>query len=266
MQKLLQNSLRKLVVILTVCVFAMTVLAGCGGSRQAEQVGLLISAAASLQDVAEELKVIYEKQHTNVAITYNFASSGALQKQIEEGAPADLFISAGKSQMDALAEKGLLLENSRKDLLGNELVLIAGKDNSNITGFEDLTGAAVDKIAVGEPSSVPVGQYSKETLTAMNLWEQLEPKMVLAKDVRQVLTYVESGNVEAGLVYQTDAIISKDVKIVAAAPTGSSKPIVYPMAVIKDTKYQKEAGDFAEFLQSSEAGAAFEKYGFVVLK
>lgn len=265
MQKLLQYSLRKLVVILTVCVLAMTVLAGCGGSRQAEQVDLLVSAAASLQDVAEELKDIFEKKHANVVITYNFASSGALQKQIEEGAPADLFISAGKSQMDALAEKGLLLENSRKDLLGNELVLIAGKD-SNITGFEDLTGSAVDKIAVGEPSSVPVGQYSKETLTAMNLWEQLEPKMVLAKDVRQVLTYVESGNVEAGLVYRTDAMISKDVKIVAAAPAGSSKPIVYPMAVIKETKHQKEAEEFADFLQSSEAGAAFEKYGFIVLK
>lgn len=260
--------MKKITVFLTLMLFITLTAFGCGGQKQqakTEPVNLNISAAASLTDAAGELKTLYETKNAGATLTYNLAASGTLQKQIEEGAPADLFISAGKSQMDALSQKGLIVEESRKDLLGNELVLIAGKD-SKLAKFEDLTDASVGKISIGTPETVPAGNYAKETLTNLNLWEQLQPKMVLAKDVRQVLTYVETGNVDAGLVYRTDAATSDKVKIIAAAPAGSSKPIVYPMAVIKSTKHQKEAEGFAAFLTTDEAVKIFEKYGFKVLK
>jgi len=263
--------LKKLLSLGLVLIVLTTVaIAGCGGGEGqaragAEPVNLTIAAAASLQDAAGELKTIYEQQQAGVKITYNFASSGTLQKQIEEGAPADLFISAGKSQMDALAEKGLIVDASRRDLLGNELVLITGKDGS-LSGFEGLTDAGVAKIAVGTPETVPAGKYAQEALTHLGLWDKIESKLVLAKDVRQVLTYVETSNADAGLVYRSDTMGSDRIKIVAAAPADSHKPIVYPMAVIKGSKYQKEAEDFAGFLQGAEAARVFEKYGFKPLE
>ena len=127
-----------------------------------------------------------------------------------------MFMSAGKSQMDALAEKGLIIDVSRKDLLGNELVLITGKDGS-LSSFEELTGASVVKVGVGTPETVPAGKYAKEALTHLDLWDKIEAKLVLAKDVRQVLTYVETGNADAGLVYRSDTVGSDKIRIVAAA-------------------------------------------------
>ncbi len=246
--------------------FIATVATGCGTDKeqikpQTEQVSLTISAAASLKDAAEELKGIYITEHPEVSITYNFASSGTLQKQIEEGAPADVFISAGKSQMDALANKELIVKETRQDLLSNEIVLITQSDG-NLTGFADLTGSDVDQISIGTPESVPAGKYAKEALVSMELWEKIQPKLVLAKDVRQVLTYVETGNVDAGLVYSSDTVVGKGIKIVAAAPVGSHKPIVYPMAVIKDTGHPEEAQAFTEFISGDEAAQIFAKYGF----
>lgn len=259
--------MKKILFLALVLLVAVSVI-GCGGQKEqpkTEPVNLNISAAASLTDAMKELESLYESKNAGVTITLNLASSGTLQKQIEEGAPADLFISAGKSQMDALSQKGLIIEESRKDLLGNELVLVAGKD-STLAGFEGLTGENVKKISIGTPETVPAGQYAKETLTTLKLWDQLQTKMVLAKDVRQVLTYVETGNVDAGLVYRTDAATSTSVKVVAAAPAGSNKPILYPMALIKSTKYQKQTEDFAKFLQGDDAAKIFEKYGFKVIK
>ncbi|MDD3653373.1 MAG: molybdate ABC transporter substrate-binding protein [Desulfotomaculaceae bacterium] len=257
--------MKKILVFFVLMIFVLS-FAGCGEKKEqlaTEPVNLTISAAASLQDAMAELKPIYEIQHQDVTLTYNLAASGVLQKQIEEGAPSDLFISAGKSQMDALSQKGLIIDASRKDLLGNELVLIAGKD-SNLTGFDGLTDASVKKISIGTPETVPAGKYAKEVLTNLRLWEQLQSRMVPAKDVRQVLTYVETGNVDAGLVYRTDAITSSNIKIIAAAPAGSSEPIVYPMAVVNGAAQQKEAEAFAAFLTSDEAVKVFEKYGFKV--
>ncbi len=262
--------MKRFLCLLSLMVFIVLAGVGCGNNREqsgtaAEPVPLNISVAASFQDAAEELKAIYTKDNPNVTITNNFASSGTLQKQIEEGAPADLFISAGKSQMDALAEKGLIIEESRKDLVGNDLVLIAGKDSS-LTGFDELTGDKVGKISIGAPESVPAGKYAQEALTNMGLWDALQPKMVLAKDVRQVLTYVETGNVDAGLVYRSDALIGKNIKELATAPEDSHKPIVYPMAIIKDTKNQAATEAFVNFLSSQEASQVFTKYGFKTLE
>ncbi|MEW6698144.1 MAG: molybdate ABC transporter substrate-binding protein [Bacillota bacterium] len=265
--------MKKIIALIVMSIFMLSVLTGCGGTKEqaaptqpkADPVNLTISAAASLKDAAEELKGLYAKQHQDVNITYNFGASGTLQKQIEEGAPADLFISAGKKQMDALYEKGLIVKESRKDLLGNELVLVAKKD-SQITGFEDLSKPEVEKISIGTPESVPAGQYAKDALTSMQLWDKLQPKLVLAKDVRQVLTYVETGNVAAGMVYSSDAVMGKDIKVVTAVPADSHKPIVYPMAILKNTKNQKAAEDFAAFLSGEEAAKVFEKYGFKTIK
>ncbi len=233
-------------------------------AEQAKQpVTLTVAAAASLTDVAKELQTVYSTKNPNVTIAYTLAASGTLQQQIEEGAPVDLFISAGKSQMDALEQKGLIVTASRKNVVGNELVLVAGKD-SKLTAFDGLKEATVKKIAIGTPESVPAGQYAKDTLTTMGMWDQLQSqsKFVQAKDVRSVLNYVETGEVDAGLVYRTDAATSDKVKIVAAAPAGSSKPIIYPMAVIASSKQQQEAQQFEDFLTSAEATQLFEKYGF----
>lgn len=260
--------MKKIWIIAGSLLFAVMALTGCGGGKEetgAEPVNLTVSAAASLKDAAEEVKALYLKQHPDLSVTYNFAASGTLQKQIEEGAPVDLFISAGKSQMDALAEKGLVVDGSRKDLLGNELVLIA-KNDCKLTSFAELAGQQVAKISIGAPESVPAGKYAQEALTSLTLWDKLQPRLILAKDVRQVLTYVETGNVDAGLVYRSDALMGKDVKVVAVAPAGSHKPIVYPLAVVKATKHQQEAEAFAAFLSGDEAAQVFAKYGFKPLK
>lgn len=258
------------VLILLIVVMTMGVVTGCRGSKdqvevQVELVQLTVAVAASLQDAVEELTLVYTKRHTGVTIINNFASSGTLQRQIEEGAPVDIFISAGQSQMDALASKGLIVENSRQNLLGNELVLIA-KTDSPLTGFDGLTNESVARICIGTPETVPAGKYARETLITLGMWDKLQSKLVLAKDVRQVLTYVQTGNVDAGMVYRSDAMAGKEVKIVAVAPDNAHKPIIYPMAVIKGTKQQKAAEDFAAFLAGDEAARVFQKYGFGPVK
>jgi len=257
---------------LWVLIVLMILALACGGcssqpasapapTPQAQPVTLTVAAAASLTDAAKEIQTVYSTKHPNVTITYNLAASGTLQQQIEQGAPVDLFISAGKSQMDALEQKGLIVASTRKNVVGNELVLVAGKD-SKLAAFDGLKDAAVKKIAIGTPESVPAGQYAKDTLTTLGMWGQLQAKFIQAKDVRSVLNYVEKGEVDAGLVYRTDAAASTAVKIVAAAPAGSSKPIVYPMAIIASSKHQQEAQQFEDFLASDEAARLFAQYGF----
>ena len=263
--------MRKLLSFTLVLLAALAVLTGCAGSENqsasqpaSETIELTISAAASLQDAAKEIKTLYEKENPQVNITYNFASSGTLQKQIEEGAPTDLFISAGIKQMDTLQEKGLIVEESRQNLLGNSLVLIAGED-SEIAAFEDILKPEAEKVSIGTPESVPAGRYAKEALISLDLWDKLQPKLVFAKDVRQVLTYVETGNAAAGMVYSSDAAMGENIKVVAAAPEDSHQPIVYPMAVINSSKQQQAAEDFAAYLSGEKAAAVFEKYGFKTL-
>ncbi|PKM78260.1 MAG: molybdate ABC transporter substrate-binding protein [Firmicutes bacterium HGW-Firmicutes-15] len=261
--------MKKFIILLGLMLFLIATITGCGGSKQATQptapkaepVNLMIAFAASLQDAGQELQTIYTSKHPDIKITYSFAASGTLQKQIEEGAPVDLFVSAGKSQMDALVQKKLISDASLKNLLGNELVLIAPKA-STISSFEALTDKSVAKISIGTPETVPAGKYAQETLTTMKLWDKVQSKLVMAKDVRQVLTYVETGNVDAGLVYRSDTVQSKESKIVAAAPADSSKPIVYPMAIIASSNHPQEAADFEAFLASDEAMQVFVKYGF----
>lgn len=232
-----------------------------------EPVELTVSAAASLTDSLNEIKKLYEAKTGYVKLTFNYGASGTLQQQIEQGAPADLFISAGKKQMDALVEKQLIEDKSAKNLLLNELVLVVPSDGKiGVSKIEDLTNPEIKKLAVGTPESVPAGSYAKEALTASKLWDSLQPKIVLTKDVKQVLSYVETGNTEAGFVYKTDALTSKKVKIAFTVDPKSHKAIEYPMGIIKATKNKKEAESFYTYLQSKEAQDIFVKYGFSLPK
>lgn len=227
---------------------------------------LMICAAASLTDSLTEIQKDYVKKNPNIKLTFNFGGSGTLQQQIEQGAPADLFISAGKAQVDALEQKNLLIKESRVNLLGNDLVLIVGKDNKSITSVQDLTKSEVGKIGVCAPESAPAGKYAKESLTNLKLWDTIQPKVVLAKDVTQVLNYVESGNTDAGFLYQSDAQGSTKVKVVTIVPASSHSPIVYPAAVITGTKNKQESEDFLKYLQTSDTQQIFVKHGFQTLK
>ena len=185
-----------------------------------------------------------------------------MQQQIENGAPADVFISAGKKQMDVLQEKGLILSDTRRNLLTNRLVLIVPINSSEVSNFRQLTNAKVKRIAVGEPRSVPAGQYAEQVFINLGILQQIKPKFVLGNNVRQVLAAVESGNVDAGVVYATDARTSQQVKQVATAAENLHSPIVYPVAVLKNSKNISAAKEYIQFLFSNQARTLFQKYGF----
>ena len=225
---------------------------------------LLISAAASLKEALEEIKPLYQQSKPNVNINYNFGSSGALQQQIEQGAPADIFISAAKKQVDALEQKGLLVAGTRNIIAKNRLVLVVPKNVVGITSFYSLKDAKVKKIAIGEPRSVPAGQYAQQVLEKLKIWSEIKSKLVFANNVRQVLASVESGNADAGLVYITDAKISDKVKVVVTADEKYHSPIIYPLAVVKRNKNIDAAKEFSQFLSSNQAKSVFKKYGFIL--
>ncbi len=248
----------------TICAAGL-LLTGCGGVNveKSESVELHVSAAASLTNAMNELAELYAKDNPNVKIIFNFGSSGALQQAIENGGETDLFFSAAQKQMNALDEKGELADGTRKDLLRNEVVLIVPIDSDkNISDFNDAASAKVEKIALGEPKGVPVGQYSEEIFTTLNILEAVKAKAVYGSDVRQVLAWTESGEVDCGVVYATDAAISDKVKVICAAPEGSHKPVIYPAAAIKSSKNLDAAKKFLDFTSSDAAKKVFSKYGF----
>lgn len=252
------------------------VFTGCNGAStpsatapvtSAPAIELTISAAASLTDALTEVNNLYMNQNKNITIVANFAASGTLQKQIEQGAPADVFISAGAKQVQALQDGGLLLDETRVNLLNNKVVLVTPVNSSlSLSSFADLVNSDIKQIAIGDPESVPAGTYGKQALEQLGIYDQVQPKLILCADVRQVLSYVEAGNVDAGIVYATDAAISTSVKIAADAPAEINAKIVYPAAVIKATKNADAAKAYLDFLFSAEAKAIFEKYGFVMVQ
>jgi molybdate transport system substrate-binding protein len=227
------------------------------------QTELTLSAAISLKDALDEIKQVYTSENPGISIATNYGASGTLQLQIEQGAPVDVYISAAPKQMDALESKDLLLPGTRRDLLHNEIVLIVPSDSRlGIKSFQDLTRADVKQVALGEPAAVPAGQYAKDVLTHLGIYDAVNSKAILAKDVRQVLTYVETGNVDAGIVYLTDAMTSSKVEVVAQAPEDSHAPVIYPIAAIKGTKNPDSARRLVDFLEGEKAAAIFHKYGF----
>ncbi|WP_336783129.1 molybdate ABC transporter substrate-binding protein [Paenibacillus illinoisensis] len=236
-----------------------------GNTEPQETVELTISAAASLTDAMKEIETGYELAHPSVELNFNFGASGALQQQIEQGAPADIFVSAATKNMNALVDENLIAASDQKNLLQNSLVAIvpAGSENA-VSSEQDLTADSVKTVAIGIPESVPAGTYAKEALTKAKLWDQLESKLVQGKDVRQVLQYVETGNADAGFVYKTDALTSDQVEIAFEVNKNSYTPAHYPVGIIEGTKHRTEAEQFYAYLQTPEVLDVFAKYGFSV--
>jgi molybdate transport system substrate-binding protein len=256
---------KKLVSALMIFVILFSLFSVNAYAKTTKKVTLTVSAAASLADAMTDIAEAYKKEKPNITLEFNFGSSGALQKQIEQGAAVDVFLSAATKQMDALKSENLLIDSTIKTLLYNEIVLIVPRNTtSSLTGFRGLTRKGIKTVALGEPSSVPAGQYAEQVLTYYEILDAVKKKAVYAKDVTEVLTWVESGNADAGIVYKTDAIGSDKITIIATAPAKSHSTVEYPGAVIKDTKHSKEAKAFLTYLSGSKATSIFKKYGFII--
>lgn len=236
-------------------------------SQAAEQPALLVYAAASLSNVMEELGPQFQRQ-TGQAVKFSFAASSTLARQIEAGAPADVFISADADWADYLQRRNLLKPGTRINLLSNRLVLIAPMDSKiqvKIAPGLSLTGAlGTGRLSIGDPDSVPAGKYARAALTALGAWNGVADKLVLGDSVRSTLAFVSQGNAPLGIVYQTDALIDKKVRIVGAFPVNTHPEIVYPLALTSVAR--PEAGSFAAYLRSASAQSTFKKYGFSVLR
>lgn len=243
------------------CVGMLT--AGC--TSASEQKTITILAAASLTDVMGQIETQYEAQHPDIDLVFSYAGSGALQSQIEEGAPADIFISAANKQMDALNEEGLMDSGSIRELLLNRVVLIVPSDSElELTSFEDVLNDGVNLIGLGETESVPAGKYAEQVFESLGVWDEVQGRANFGSDVRTILSWVEMGEVDCGIVYATDAFSSDMVTIVAEAPEGSCDRVVYPAGIVAGSEVADEAEEFLTYLQGSEASSVFESYGFTM--
>jgi molybdate transport system substrate-binding protein len=223
-----------------------------------------VFAAASLTEALKQIAAAYEKSSGD-KIVFNFAASGVLARQIQAGAPAEIFFSADEAQLDIVAAKGLLVPGSRRNLLGNSLVLVTGPENANIHSPSDLTNAAVQRIALGDPKTVPAGTYAKSYLEKIGCWSALQPKIIPCENVRAVLAVIESGNADAGFIYQSDAAISKKAKVAYEVPVADAPKIVYPAALVKTAQPSDAAAKFLSYLSSDSAAGVFRAFGFQVL-
>lgn len=269
MMKRINERISKITVVSVL--LAAALLSGCGqkgnSGDAAEQQELVVLAAASLTDVCADIKEAYEKENPNITLTFSFGGSGALQSQIEEGAPADVFISAATKQMTALDEEGLMDSDSIVQLLENKVVLILPADSSaEITSFDDVATDKVTLVGLGEPGSVPVGQYAEEIFTTLGTLDVVKEKANYGSDVRTVLSWVETGAVDCGVVYATDAYTTEQIKIVCEAPEGSCKQVIYPAGIVKSSEHADAAAALIEYLQGDDCSELFETYGFTPLQ
>lgn len=259
-------------IICALLAVGLFMIAGCGGApakeASKEQRTVQVAAAASLEKVFEQRLIpMFKEKHPDIKIQGVYDASGKLQSQIENGLAADLFISAANKQMQALDKKGYMASESIQPLLENKLVLIVpAKNDGAVKEFKDI--AKAKHPAIGDPASVPAGQYAREALTSLGLWQQVESKASLGTNVTQVLNWVGEGSADAGLVYATDAALIKDkVTIIAEAPQGTlKKPVIYPIGILKKAPQAEAAKELATFLQTDEAMQVFEKYGFARVK
>ena len=226
---------------------------------------ITVFAAASLTDSLKEVAASYEKT-TGEKVRFNFAASNVLAQQIQAGAPADIFFSADAAKMDALDKVGLIARDTRKDLLGNSLVIITTDEKLTITKADDLKQPSIRRLALGDSKAVPAGIYAKAWLEKAGLWVALQPKIVSAENVRAAMAVVESGNAQAGIVYKTDAGISKKVRIAFEIPTAGGPTITYPAAVMKDPRNGPSARKFLTYLADKKAEEIFAKHGFSVIE
>ena len=225
-----------------------------------------LAAAASLKNVYDEKLIpMFEQKYPGVKVTPTYASSGDLQTQIENGLETDVFMSAANKQMDALVEEGIIDNDTNLQFLENKVVLIVPADsNSNISSFDDLKNVE-GNIAIGDPESVPAGQYAQEVLNNTGIWDDVESKLSLGTDVTAVLNQVAQGSADCGIVYATDAKSTDDVKVICEAPDDALKtPVIYPVAAIKDTNDTDATKAFMDFLQTQEAKDVFVDYGFTI--
>lgn len=227
-----------------------------------------VFAAASLKNALDAVNAEWQKESGKEAVV-SYAASSALAKQVESGAPADVFISADLDWMDYLAEKKLIKDDTRANLLGNQIVLVAAKDHADSVeikpGF-DLAGLLGDgRLAMGAVDSVPAGKYGKAALESLGVWAAVESKVAGAESVRAALALVSRGEAPYGIVYQTDAAADPEVKIVGTFPADSHKPIIYPIAITADSK-SPDAAAYVEFVKSDKAAALFVEQGFTILK
>lgn len=225
-----------------------------------------IAAAASLEKVFnDELIPMFNEVYPDVTVEGTYDSSGKLQTQIEEGADVDVFFSAATKQMDALKDEDMMEDDSIVDLLENKIVLIVPSGEEGYSKFEDIVNA--QSVAIGDPESVPAGQYGKEALTNLNLWDQVEGKLSLGTNVTEVLNWVAASSAQAGIVYATDAASMPDqVDVVAEAPEGSSTKVIYPVGMLKNSKNPEAAKALIAFLQTDQASKVFEDAGFTIVE
>ncbi|MDE0554140.1 MAG: molybdate ABC transporter substrate-binding protein, partial [Candidatus Poribacteria bacterium] len=245
-------------------VLVLIVFSGCAAEKQ-KPIELSVFAAISLSDALAEIGTAFTAANS-VKVFYNFAASTTLQRQIEKGAPADVFISASPRQVIALETGGFLEAESRRNLLTNRLVIVSDEtERISVDTPDDLAAPDISRIAIGHPSIVPAGAYAKEALMDFGLWETLQSKLIFGVDVRATLAYVTSGNVDIAIVYKTDTHLSDAIKLLYQMPSEAHTPIIYPAVVVKNSQQKQWAREFITYLQSAEKSKIFEKHGFTVL-
>ncbi len=250
-------------------VLAAASLSGCAekGGKSSKKTELTVLAGASLTEACNEIEGLYESRNSDTDLLFSYGGSGALQTQIEEGSPADVFFSAAKKQMNALIDEELVDKDTVNELLENKIVLIVPEKNpAGVKGFDDVISDSVSVIALGEPSSVPVGQYSEEIFDHLGILDAVSRKASYASDVKQVLSWVEAGNADCGVVYSTDANCGEGIAVICEAPENSHSRVIYPAGLVSSSNHKEEAKAFLSFLESGECRDIFEKYGFTALK
>jgi molybdate transport system substrate-binding protein len=226
---------------------------------------ITVSAAVSLKDAFQQIGKVFVAKQPGAQVVFNFGASGDLARQIEAGAPVDVFASAAQKDMDDIGKKGLIAANSRKDFARNGVVLvIPAKSIIPLQSLSDLRKQEFSKVVIGNPKTVPAGRYAEEALRYFSLWGALRDKLIFAEHVRQALDYVARGEVDAGLVYSTDAMArAKEVKAVMKLPEMSHQPVVYPIGVVKETKEGSLSRAFVDFVMSEEGQRVLSRYGFI---
>jgi molybdate transport system substrate-binding protein len=272
------KSMKKLLIVAVIVLIAAVSISSCSaglfdfiggdssGNATLNGTDVKLAAAASLKNVYDDKLIpMFEEKYPGAKVTPTYASSGDLQSQIENGLDADVFMSAANKQMNKLADEGLVDNKTNVQFLENKVVLIVPKDSkSNITSFDDLKNVN-GTIAIGNPESVPAGQYAQEVLNNTHMWDAVEPKLSLGTDVTAVLNQVAQGSADCGIVYATDAKSNDNVKVVCEAPDSALKtPVIYPVAVLKNSSDPDAANKFVDFLQTKEAKDVFVEYGFTI--
>lgn len=236
-------------------------------TQQPSTVTLTVSAGTGLRPVLEDVQKVYKHAASDLNINYNFAASGVLTRQIEQGARIDIFISASSENMNQLQRQGLLLEGTRQNLIKSRVALIASTSTNGISSFQDLTKPIVKKITIGEPRSVPLGMYAQEVFKYLGIFEQVKPKLVYTRSALEILNFVAIANVDVGIVHDTNVKASSQVKIVEIAPEASHSPVIYPVAILlKNYKNLMAAKSFVLFLFSKQAKVLYGKYGYTIMK